>query len=48
MVHIYMGSIKGFLWGVMKIISCFHFHLLLQKARLLIVGDDSWHVSEIE
>ena len=23
-------------------------HLLLQKARILIVGDDSWHVLETE
>ena len=48
--HLY-GKYKGKLlitMGVMEIISCFHWHLLLQKARILIVGDGSWHVSEIE
>ena len=47
MVHICMGSIKArywLLWGVTEIISCFHWHLLLQKARILIVEDGSWHV----
>ena len=44
MVHIYMGSIKaryGLLWGVTEIISCFYWNFLLQKARILIVGDGS-------
>ena len=30
----------------MEIISCFHWNLLLQKARTLIAGDGFWHVSE--
>ena len=34
--------------GVMEIISCFYYHLLLQKARTLIAGDGSWHVSKVE
>ena len=48
--HLY-GRYKGALMivmGVMEIISCFHWHLLLQKARILIVGDGSWHVLETE
>ena len=51
MVHICMGSIKGhcwLLWDVTEIISCSHWNLLLRKARILIVRDGSWHVSEIE
>ena len=50
MVHIYMGSIKasyGLLWGVAEIISCFHWHLILQNARILIIGDGFGHVLEI-
>ena len=41
--HLY-GKYKGtllILSGVMKIINYFHWHLLLQNARILIVGDDS-------
>ena len=34
--------------GVMEIISCFYYHLLLQKARTLIARDGSWHVSKAE
>ena len=34
--------------GVMEIISCFYYHFLLQKARTLIAGDGSWHVSKAE
>ena len=48
--HLY-GKYKGTLliaMGCEKIISCFHWHLLLQKARILIVGNGSWHVSETE
>ena len=41
MVHICMGSKARFLllWGLTEIISCFHWHLQLHKARILIVGD---------
>ena len=46
--HLY-GKYKGVLLIAMtEIISCFHWHLLLQKARILIVRDGSWHVSEIK
>ena len=48
--HLY-GKYKGKLliaMGCEEIISCFYWHLLLQKARILIVGVESWHVSEIE
>ena len=34
--------------GVREIISCFLWHFLLQKAKILIVRDGSWHESEIE
>ena len=48
--HLY-GKYKGKLliaMGVMEIISFFHWHLLLQKARILIVGDGSWHALEMK
>ena len=40
MIHICTGSIKArylLLWGVTKIISCFHWHLLLEGENI-----DSW------